>query len=517
MLLTQLIARAALVLIALAGVARATPQEYFAIHIVDEQTGRGVPLVYLNTTFHAEYVTDSNGYVAFLEPGLMDGRDVWFDIASYGYESPSGAFGSKGMALKPTPGGVAEIKLKRQMIAERLYRLTGYGIYRDTVLLGKTPPIREPLLNAQVTGQDTVQTAIYRNRMLWLWQDTDRVGFTLGCFSMTGATSPLPDNLDPQRGIDFTYFVNKPGEFARAMAQVGGQPAWIDGLTVVKDPAGEEKLLARYAIVNHEMATQEAGLCLYNDAKDVLEKYKPFENRGQGQPTPRGHAIVIRDGQDRYIYYPGNVRVKADFESASDPTKYEGFTCLGDDGQPNRHDGKLVWAWLRRARPIDLGAANDLVRHKRIAAEESPFRVVDALTGKPVNVAGGSVAWNAYLRKWTLLFGQNGGDSYLGELWFSVANSPEGPWMAACKVATHAMPKNNNDCYNPVQHDELQREGGRVIYFSGTFVNTFSGNPAKTPYYDYNNLFYRLDVSDPRLKFSDPPPGLTRETPDQTP
>jgi len=517
MLPTQLIARAALLLVALAAVARATPQEYFGIHVVDEQTGRGVPLVYLRTTFHAEYVTDSNGYVAFLEPGLMDGRDVWFDIASYGYESPSGAFGSKGMALRPTPGGGAEIKLKRQMIAERLYRLTGYGIYRDTVLLGKTPPIREPLLSAQVTGQDTVQTAIYRDRMLWFWQDTDRIGFTLGCFSMTGATSALPGDLDPQRGIDFTYFVNKPGEFARAMAQVGGQPAWIDGLTVVKDSAGGEKLLARYAVVNHEMVTQDAGLCLYNDAKDVLEKYKPFVNRGQGQPTPRGHAIAIRDGQDRYIYYPGNVRVKADFESASDLSKYEGFTCLGDDGQPNRQDGKLVWAWVRGARPIDVSAANELVRRKLIDAAESPFRIVDALTGKPVKMAGGSVAWNAHLKKWTLLFGQTGGDSYLGELWFSVANSPEGPWTVACKVATHAMPKNNNDCYNPVQHDELQREDGRVIYFSGTFVNTFSGNAAKTPYYDYNNLFYRLDVSDPRLKFPDPPPGRTRETPDQKP
>ena len=422
---------APLLLIALASVARATPREYFAIHVVDAQTGRGVPLACLRTTFHAEYVTDSNGYVAFLEPGLMDGREVWFDIASYGYESPSGAFGCKGVAFKPTPGGIAEIKLKRLMIAERLYRLTGYGIYRDTVLLGKTPPIREPLLNALVTGQDSVQTAIYRNRMLWFWQDTDRLGFALGCFSMTGATSALPGELDPERGIDFTYFVNKPNEFARAMAQVGGQPAWIDGLTVVKDSAGAEKLLARYAIVDHNMATLEGGLCLYNDAKDLLEKYKPFANRGQDQPTPRDHAIAIHDGQDRYLYYPGNVRVKADFESASDPSKYEGFTCLGDNGQPNRQEGKLVWAWRMGAKPIDFSAADELVKQKRIAAEESPFRMVDALTGKPVHMHGGSVAWNAYLKKWTLLFGQYGGDSFLGELWFSVANSPEGPWTAA--------------------------------------------------------------------------------------
>lgn len=503
-------------LLSFAAFARATPQEYFAIHVVDAQTGRGISLVFLHTTYHAEYVTDSNGYVAFLEPGLMEGREVWFAVDSYGYESPPGAFGIKGIALKPTAGGSAEIRLKRQMIAERLYRLTGYGIYRDTVLLGKSAPIQQPLLNALVTGQDTVQTAVYHDRMLWLWGDTDRLGAPLGCFSMTGATSALPDKLDPDRGIDFTYFVEKPGEFARAIADVGGMPAWIDGLTVVKDSSGRERLLGRYVIVDRKMAPLAAGLCLWDDTKQTLEKLKAFDNPAAENPVPQGHPIRVRDGQTRYIFYPGNVRVKADFESASDPSQYEGFTCLGDDGQPMRRDGKLIWSWRRGARPIGYSAARELVKSKNISADESPFHIVDAATGKVVEIAAGSVAWNDYLKKWTLLFGQLGGDSALGELWFAVANSPEGSWSQAYKVATHAMPGNNNDCYNPLQHDELQRDHGRVIYFSGTFVNTFSGNPAKTPYYDYNNLMYRLDVSDPRLKFANVPDGLTHETPDDS-
>jgi hypothetical protein len=37
--------------------------------------------------------------------------------------------------------------------------MTGQGIYRDTLLLGRTPPIALPLLNAGVTGQDGVSTA----------------------------------------------------------------------------------------------------------------------------------------------------------------------------------------------------------------------------------------------------------------------------------------------------------------------------------------------------------------------
>ena len=45
------------------------------IQVVDEATGRGVPLVELRTVNQVRYVTDSNGVVAFDEPGLM-GRKV---------------------------------------------------------------------------------------------------------------------------------------------------------------------------------------------------------------------------------------------------------------------------------------------------------------------------------------------------------------------------------------------------------------------------------------------------------
>ena len=49
-----------------------SPNDYFAIEVVDEQTGRGVPMVELQTTSSTRYYTDSNGLIAFYEPGLMD-------------------------------------------------------------------------------------------------------------------------------------------------------------------------------------------------------------------------------------------------------------------------------------------------------------------------------------------------------------------------------------------------------------------------------------------------------------
>ncbi len=65
-----------LVLFGARTMAVAAPQEYFAIHIVDDKTGRGVPLVRLQTTSKIRYITDSNGYVAFLEPGIDGSRSV---------------------------------------------------------------------------------------------------------------------------------------------------------------------------------------------------------------------------------------------------------------------------------------------------------------------------------------------------------------------------------------------------------------------------------------------------------
>ncbi len=55
------------------------PTDYFTITVVDEETGRGVPLVELKTTNNIAYYTDSNGIVAFYEPGLME-QVVYFHI-----------------------------------------------------------------------------------------------------------------------------------------------------------------------------------------------------------------------------------------------------------------------------------------------------------------------------------------------------------------------------------------------------------------------------------------------------
>src|SRR5689334_12571029 len=94
---------------------------YFQIKVVDEATGRGIPLVEVATVNSIRHWTDSSGLVAFLEPGLME-RDVFFSLRSHGYEYPKDGFGNRGLKLHPQAGKKAVIKMKRLNVAERLYR-----------------------------------------------------------------------------------------------------------------------------------------------------------------------------------------------------------------------------------------------------------------------------------------------------------------------------------------------------------------------------------------------------------
>lgn len=130
-------------------------EPYCQIRVVDEATGRGVPLVELETVNNICLVTDSAGNIAFHEPGLV-GREVFFHVRSHGYEYPADGFGIRGVRLKVVSGSSITLKLRRRNIAERLYRITGGGIYRDTLLLGEKPPIAEPVLNADVWASKPV-------------------------------------------------------------------------------------------------------------------------------------------------------------------------------------------------------------------------------------------------------------------------------------------------------------------------------------------------------------------------
>src|ERR1043166_3770276 len=98
--------------------AAASPQPC-RIEVVEKGTGWPVPLVELRTTHNVRFVTDKAGVIAFDLPELM-GRETWFDIVGNGYEVPRDGFGSRGVRLKPEPGGNLKVEVTRKTIAKRL-------------------------------------------------------------------------------------------------------------------------------------------------------------------------------------------------------------------------------------------------------------------------------------------------------------------------------------------------------------------------------------------------------------
>jgi len=91
---------------------------------------------------------------------------------------------------------------------------------------------------------------------------------------------------------------------------------------------------------------------------------------------------------------------------------------------------------------------------------------------------------------------QFGEPSFLGEVWYAEADTPVGPWAYARKIVTH----NKYSFYNPMHHSYFDQDGGRVLFFEGTYSHTFSGSAENaTPRYDYNQIMYRLNVDDSRL------------------
>lgn len=482
----------------------------FVAEVVDQTTGRGVPLVELSTVNGVRFVTDSAGIAAIDDPELMN-DDVFFHVKSHGYEFPKDGFGYRGKSLKVVPGGLARLELKRLNVAERLYRVTGAGIYRDSILAGRIPPIKNPLSNAKVYGSDSVACAIYRGKIHWFWGDTNRPSYPLGNFHVPHATSLLPKDggLDPEVGIDLEYDKDAEGFAASSCRMPGEGPTWIDGLVVLTDSGGRERMFAKYVKVKNLLDVYERGLVEWDDEERRFRHVETFPN--DARVFPAGHPFRSRDRLGREFLRFGTVfptaRVPATVADLKDLSRYQVLTCLAPESEEDRpvlersKSGALLLNW-KDAKDFRIPAELDAKRWetwvKRGAAkpEEYPFRLRDAETGRFVNAHGGSIEWNPYRKRWILIAVEVGGSSFLGEVWFAEADSPTGPWGFARKILTH----DRYSFYNPKHHAFFDKNAGRTIFFEGTYTITFSGNPAEpTPRYDYNQIMYRLDLADPRL------------------
>jgi hypothetical protein len=155
------------------------------------------------------------------------------------------------------------------------------------------------------------------------------------------------------------------------------------------------------------------------------------------------------------------------------------------------------YSWVSFAQLMDTDASAKTSVIEALKRETKNVHLHDIESGREISPHGGTVYFNTYRQRWVAIFVQQFGEtSFLGELWYAEADTPVGPWAYAKKIVTH----NKYSFYNPKQHPYFDRDGGRILFFEGTYTHTFSGSPENaTPRYDYNQIMYRLNLDDHRL------------------
>lgn len=428
------------------------------IEVVEKGTGWPVPLVELRTLHQARFVTDNAGVIAFDLPELM-GRETWFEVIGQGYEVPKDGFGYRGVRLTPEPGRTLKVEVNRTILARRLGRITGGGLFAESQRLGGELNWRE----SGILGCDSVQNAVHRGKLYWAWGDTTLSNYPLGIFHMTSATTAIQPlaAFEPPLRLQLDYFTDAQGR-PRGVAQMPGSgPTWVSGYVSLPDKAGTPRLVGTYVKVKPPMEAYECGLCVWNDQTANYEQLRVVWSKSdaapKSPPVPEGQPALWKDPQGKTWVLFGislpTLRCPATFEAWQDSS---------------------TWEVLKP--PENLSSASD---------------------NKAVKPHSGSLAWNPWRKRWVTVFMEAfGKPSVFGELWYAEADAPIGPWGKAVKILSHE----NYTFYNPRLHPEFTAADAPHLIFEGTYTATFADRPPPTPRYDYNQVLYRLDLDDPRLE-----------------
>ncbi len=427
------------------------------IEVVEKGSGWPVPLIELRTTHHLSFVTDNAGVIAMDAPELM-GRETWFTVIGHGYEVPKDGFGYRGVRLTPEPGKTLRMEVTRTILAKRIGRLTGAGLYAESQKFGEHLDWQD----SGIHGCDSVQNAVHRGRLFWAWGDTNMPHYPLGLFDMSSATTAIQalDSLEPPLRLSFDYFTDENGRQRGVAKMPGTGPTWVSGYVSLPDQTGASRLVGCYVKIKPPMEAYESGLCVWNDETRQFDQLRVLwtksESAPKQPPMPEGQPAFWKDPQGKEWVLFGislpTLRCPATFESWQD---------------------EKTWEVLK------------------------PQKTLPAADGGKVTPHSGSIAWNKHRQRWVTVFMEAfGKPSVFGELWYAEADEPMGPWGPAVKVLTHE----NYTFYNPRLHPEFTPEGSAVLFFEGTYTNQFANHAAPTPRYDYNQILYRLDLGDPGLK-----------------
>jgi len=425
--------------------------------VVEKETGWPVPLVELRTVNEVRFVSDNAGVIAFDLPEWM-GVETWFEVRGQGYEVPKDGFGLRGVRLKPEPGQTLRVTVERRMIARRIGRLTGAGLFGESQRFGE----HLDWVDSGVAGCDSVRNAVHEGRLFWIWGDTSLPRYPLGLFHASAATTePRPlTSFEPPLRLAYDYFTDAERRPRNVAEMPGDGPTWLDGMISLPDRDGKQHLVAAYTKIRPPLEPYRSGLCEWDS---VTSRFKPLaliwqksDGPAQPPPMPYGHAMLWKDEEGRSWAMFGDP-----FPKLRCPATFEAY------------QKRETWQTLTAPATVPEAGSQTAIRPHR-----------------------GTIAWNAHRKRWVTVFVREAGEtSYLGEVYYAEADAPSGPWGPAIKVLWH----DNYTFYNPCMHPDFTDPDSPVLLFEATYTRTFADKPEPTPRYDYNQVLYRLDLDDPRL------------------
>ena len=474
----------------------------FLLKFVDAKTRRPIPLVDAELFNALRLCSDNLGHIAILEPDLA-GRQVRMLIRGHGYRYPQlDFFGERAISLTVNPGTLTEIELERTVAAERLYRITGSGRFRDSILAGLTD--RPDVLPGRVTGLDSAIPVVWQNRLFCFYGDTlgtDRLNLSGSGAEVTAGTGV------PEKSLPVNFFCDLDG-FASRMIELP-EPGFIWIETVLPVMAGKRELLvARY--VKHKTLEEavETGFALFNP---LQKKFMPVKKFKSARHHKSAHAVkVIIDNRPAWCVQPWE-KTGSNLKDFINPQSYAFYTCLEplapeEDAQALELEGKKfkikrnavgkpMFSWVSNGTPFTPANQKRLLEAGLIRPNERWLELTEIGTGKKIADFSGSISWNNYRNRWIMIC-----QGQVGEIWFSEADTFTGPWVYARRIVEH----DGYNFYNPVQHGWFDAEQGRIIYFEGTYTSFFTRDEYKTPRADYNQVMYRLDLADASLRLPVP-------------
>lgn len=484
------------------------PNQVFLLRFIDAENGRPIPLVEIELFNALRLTSDNLGNIAIVEPDLA-GKKVRILIRGNGYRFPDlDFFGERATTIELNPGHSATIKLERQSIAQCLYRITGSGRYRDSFLAGQTVAPEFLKLPGNVTGLDSAVPVVFNNRLYSFYGDT--LGTSRLNFSGSGAEIDLASPDVPEKCLPLRFFTDEDG-FTRRMFTVPDPGfIWVEAvIPVTTAGSSKEVLAARY--VKHKTLEEadETGFAVFNQrlgAFSLIKRIKSSRHHKSAHACPVEYA-----GNTGYCLQPWE-RVSDNLASFIKPETYEYYTCLQKAGQKSANQesinlhginyeikrnqkGQPVFSWQRGGEPFTPALQQELQKRGLIKNSERWLKLTEIGSGKQIDHFSGSISWNSFRNRWIMITQGN-----TGEIWYSEADTFTGPWVYARKILEH----DTSNFYNPVQHSWFDTDHGRTIYFEGTYTAFFTAKEHKNPRCDYNQVMYKLDLTDPGLALPAP-------------